>query len=739
MSSKMKWCILSLFILSSIFVVAGLGIDEESGLMSPITVNLSISKMPMVNESADLSFRIISVLDAPNTTAEIALPEGAKLEKGNLTAIFDLKANEPAYMNSTIVFSKTGDFTIKAIAHHVIDLNNSWGDYGALFLTIGQTVSEATPAKPWASYPTTQISLGHAEIAESNISAIPIDLKTLPPSNMIPAVAKDLAGRTYDQSMLPSSESAVDRSITPEGQDNISGSAMRISDEQVIASEGSNNTNIPGNPGTLTVTGYFYYWGQDAVFKTSPNAWLPAKHFYFRILRASDSAFLGDSYTNSDGSFSKTINNPGSAGFNIIWYTYTKWTDGEEMRVVDNEGAGLTGLNGVYNWHAGPYYAADGTFNIGSRGPYQSDDKARACWLLNDLDRANQYFSVYNGGDASSGTIAWWPTDPLDGAHYHHGGQIHLGAGYEYASHVVIHEYGHNLMWTLYENYLPPTGYNSHTWSQCYDDGLGWIEGWGDFFCCVPDNDPIYKDPAFSVDFESATWGNGWCYGPSCEGRVCGALWDIFDTVNDGYDTYSWGFGPIASVFTTGRQNTFADFWRQWNVKGYSYDAYWCLFQNTITLDASVVPDKLGNYKGNGVWALDYNGNGAWDGVGIDRVYVFGSPTDRPVVGDWNGDGKDELGNYKGNGVWALDYNGNGKWDGTSADRAYSFGSSTDQPVVGDWNGDGKDELGNYKGNGVWALDYNGNGKWDGTSTDRAYSFGSSTDQPVVGRWYLPL
>ena len=72
MSSKMKWCILSLFILSSIFVVAGLGIDEESGLMSPITVNLSISKMPMVNESADLSFRIISVLDAPNTTAETA-------------------------------------------------------------------------------------------------------------------------------------------------------------------------------------------------------------------------------------------------------------------------------------------------------------------------------------------------------------------------------------------------------------------------------------------------------------------------------------------------------------------------------------------------------------------------------------------------------------------------------------------------------------------------------------------
>jgi hypothetical protein len=145
--------------------------------------------------------------------------------------------------------------------------------------------------------------------------------------------------------------------------------------------------------------------------------------------------------------------------------------------------------------------------------------------------------------------------------------------------------------------------------------------------------------------------------------------------------------------------------------------------------------DELGNYKGNGVWALDYNGNGAWDGTSTDRVFVFGGSTDKPVVGDWNNDGKDELGNYKGNGVWALDYNGNGAWDGTSIDRVFVFGGSTDLPVVGDWNSDGKDELGNYKGNGVWALDYNGNGAWDGTSTDRVFAFGGSTDKPVVGKW----
>jgi hypothetical protein len=302
------------------------------------------------------------------------------------------------------------------------------------------------------------------------------------------------------------------------------------------------------------------------------------------IKRATDDAFLGDGYTSGeDGSFSKTIENPGSsAGFRIYWYTYTKWVGGEEMRVVKSEAAGLTGLTDVYAWYAGPYYSGDGTLDIGTRMPLQTDANARACWILNDLNRANLYFSGYAGGLASQGTVAWWPTNPLSGAHYHPGGQIHLGGTMEYASHIIIHEYGHNIMYTRYNNYMPPSGCPTHVIQNCYNEGCGWVEGWPDFFCCVPDNDPIYKDPGFSIDFEGATPGNGWCEGPLCEARVCGALWDMFDTANDGLDTYSWGFGPIANVFIGGTQNTFANFWTQWQSKGYSTDASYCLLQNTI-------------------------------------------------------------------------------------------------------------------------------------------------------------
>ncbi len=89
-----------------------------------------------------------------------------------------------------------------------------------------------------------------------------------------------------------------------------------------------------------------------------------------------------------------------------------------------------------------------------------------------------------------------------------------------------------------------------------------------------------------------------------------------------------------------------------------------------------------------GTWYLDYNGNGAWEGCGIDRCYFgsFGQDGDLPAAGDWNGDGKAKVGVFR-NGTWYLDYNGNGVWDGCGVDRCYvgSFGQQGDWPVAGKW------------------------------------------------------
>jgi hypothetical protein len=133
---------------------------------------------------------------------------------------------------------------------------------------------------------------------------------------------------------------------------------------------------------------------------------------------------------------------------------------------------------------------------------------------------------------------------------------------------------------------------------------------------------------------------------------------------------------------------------------------------------------ELGVYNNqNGVWYLDYNGDGQRNSGSETVGYNFGVGT--PVIGDWNGDGKFKIGVFK-DGVWNLDYIGNG-----SVIKVYSFGSTGSTPIIGDWNGDGKSKIGVYN-NGDWNLDYDGNGVWDATA-DKVYNIGVGT--PVVGKW----
>ena len=147
---------------------------------------------------------------------------------------------------------------------------------------------------------------------------------------------------------------------------------------------------------------------------------------------------------------------------------------------------------------------------------------------------------------------------------------------------------------------------------------------------------------------------------------------------------------------------------------------------------------KIGVFRPSiGWWFLDYNGNGQWDGCTTDRCYNFGISDDTPVTGDWDGDGATEIGVFRPSiGWWFLDYNGDGTWSGCSADRCYNLGISEDRPVTGDWNGDGKTEIGVFRPSiGWWFVDVNGNGTWNGCSIDGCYNFGIAEDLPVTGDW----
>jgi glucose/arabinose dehydrogenase len=151
---------------------------------------------------------------------------------------------------------------------------------------------------------------------------------------------------------------------------------------------------------------------------------------------------------------------------------------------------------------------------------------------------------------------------------------------------------------------------------------------------------------------------------------------------------------------------------------------------------------KVGIFRQGFLWILDTNGNGTFQN-GVDQSIAFGGISgDVPVVGDWNGNGTSKIGVFRSGFYWVLDHNGDGVLSNINqvgGDRAFAFGGvSNDIPVVGDWNGDGRDKPGVFRNGFFWVLDADGDYQFGGTGVgkDLAFPFGGIVgDRPMVGKW----
>ena len=141
------------------------------------------------------------------------------------------------------------------------------------------------------------------------------------------------------------------------------------------------------------------------------------------------------------------------------------------------------------------------------------------------------------------------------------------------------------------------------------------------------------------------------------------------------------------------------------------------------------------------MWRLDLNSDGIVNNCNSDTCLKFpSSKGDFPVSGDWNGSGRAKIGTFRpATGEWFLDLNGDGQWKNCKFDKCLqSFGRIGDRPVTGDWTGDGRAKVGLYRpATGEWFLDLNGNGKWDGCGVDGCAQFldKHEGDLPVIGNW----
>jgi hypothetical protein len=140
------------------------------------------------------------------------------------------------------------------------------------------------------------------------------------------------------------------------------------------------------------------------------------------------------------------------------------------------------------------------------------------------------------------------------------------------------------------------------------------------------------------------------------------------------------------------------------------------------------------------------------------RIEQFGISTDTPTPKDFDGDGRDDIAVWRG--VESSQGNDLGNWyvkqSSDSSLSIITFGTTGDKPVPGDYDGDGRADLTYYKpSNGTWYIfqsstssmvshqfgnstdtlvqnDYDGDGKTD-AAVWRLETVGGTT----IGKWYI--
>lgn len=105
---------------------------------TPLDVRLHMDVAPKRGAQAEVTLELRSAADAPQTTARIELPAGARLVSGPLEWSGDLKAGDQVSFSATIVIEQAGQHTIQGRALSTLSPDMTWGDLDAIHLTVAE-------------------------------------------------------------------------------------------------------------------------------------------------------------------------------------------------------------------------------------------------------------------------------------------------------------------------------------------------------------------------------------------------------------------------------------------------------------------------------------------------------------------------------------------------------------------------------------------------------------------------
>lgn len=533
---------------------------QARDVATPITVTVALSQQqpPLVNQPTTVALTVSATAPALGTTVDLVLPPGVALENGQQAHwTVDLTPGVPVTRTSALRVTQPGNVEIAANVLYHAGQDEDWGDTAALHFNSGLQVS----------------SWGYQYAGNRMVA------RAVPQPGGQYQPLPSLGDGTTNEPTLPNGlvpPPATDRG--PQGQ------------QQVRAAAGPPVSAF----GTVTIAGKMNYTDRAGTHR--PLAIL------VELLNGAND-HVAWAYTLDDGSFSFTVANPGQ--FKVRMWAYFRHVAMARgaIRVIGNGGGGAA-FNVGQTYSAvtgllGP--VADGaTANIGTWWPDDAYAQKGAWAIYTDVFRA--YFFPYSavppgqvpGSRLPDGATVEWQADSAESTRYIRGGNILLNGVEQYGPSAVIHEYGHNVMYNLYNGNFPPHDCTSpHYVTAASGQRCGWTEGWADFWSIAVLNDPVYRwacvkpcTPA-SLNLETPTRGTaGWATGEQVEGRVAGALWDLIDSANDGYDRTDPGTSPLWAIWDllyTRQDTDFPAFWASWKEKGYdNVHALATLYQNTI-------------------------------------------------------------------------------------------------------------------------------------------------------------
>jgi len=615
--------------------------------------NLSFSEIPLLNQPTELTFSVTPTADAPNTSINIQLPKGIQLVSGNLSWEGNIEQGKTINNVVTVKVIKIGDWSIDGSVESILPDNNIVHSNFSVYISTSKDISivsiATTPAEISSSDPAQAVKLESNEKSITrddvfyvgNLSFSEIPLLNQPTELTFSITPTADAPNTSINIQLPEGIQLVSGNLSWEGNIEQGKTINNIVTVKVIkigdwSIDGSVESILPGNnivhsnfsvyistskdisitatpteisssdpaqavksesnieiipdsvqTSSTTVWGYWRYLNQDGV-NTSDIRYATVELWADYIVDYR----LATSWTDANGEFSFT-----TATTNDVYVKI--FADSESVYVNDN--LPLTPVYWSKTNASPPGYIGEWVI---------TDPTKRGAWFIFDnIISGYQYFNKFYDsnlvdldGDGLKNDL-WnqpqieiiWPSSlsvsQFSGANY----KIDITQSQTWYQDTHQHEYGHAVMYKLYGNSMPTTGFtDDHSLYTRSDGGFALIEGWAEYIPEAIQNSAIYNRDysPYNFDMENTNFGdyiinnNGDIY----EGNVATILWDIEDDASakdDGSPSSDDDGIPDASIYLWNvmrddKPNDINEIWDSWFDESHNYgypNEMWAIFK----------------------------------------------------------------------------------------------------------------------------------------------------------------